>query len=324
MEVTSVCNSACIYCPHERYKEQWLERSLSMEAFRAVLPAMRHAGLVFLQGWGEPLTHPRLLEMVRMVKAEGCAAGTTTNGTLLTRETAEALVDAGLDVLGFSLAGLGETNDAVRRGTKFTRVLKALETVRAERERRGVDRPRVHVAHMLLRDGLEDLERLPGVLASAGAEEAVVSSLSFVPSPDLVEASRLAEGLEAWQDLRERLKDVRSAAAARGLGVHFHLVNPGEKANGCSEGIQQALVVGADGHVSPCVLKNLPVRGPCTHHAFGRPRVHENEIFGHVVREGLDRIWHSADYTRFRDTHRRGGVPASCRHCLKRTIDTLS
>jgi len=323
VEVTSVCNAACVYCPHTVYRDRWRERHMPVEIFRSLLPAFRSAGLVFLQGWGEPLTHPRLLDMIRMAKAERCAVGTTTNGTLLDRRWVEAFVDTGLDVLGFSLAGLDERNDAVRRGTRFCRVMEAMETVRAVREQRGARRPRVHAAYMLLGTGLDELDRLPERLASAGVEKTVISSLSFVPGPELEGAARLVRGAGEWPGLRKRLLDTRAEAAARSLDVRYHIVSPVGEATGCSEGVQQALVVGAEGAVAPCVMKGMPIRGPCSHRFSGRSVSHANRVFGQVDRVGLNTLWHREDYVRFRDTHRLGGVPDSCRHCLKRYIDPL-
>jgi MoaA/NifB/PqqE/SkfB family radical SAM enzyme len=38
---------------------------------------------VDLSGWGEPLLHKRIYDMVKMAKEKKCFVGFTTNGTLL-------------------------------------------------------------------------------------------------------------------------------------------------------------------------------------------------------------------------------------------------
>jgi pyruvate-formate lyase-activating enzyme len=50
-------------------------------------------------GFGEPLTHPDIAEMIRLAKERGLRAEMVTNGLLLDRPTAESLLDTGLDLL---------------------------------------------------------------------------------------------------------------------------------------------------------------------------------------------------------------------------------
>src|SRR5205085_1950525 len=50
-----------------------------------------------LQGLGEPLLSPYLLDQVRVAKAYGIRVGFNSNATLLTRRRADELVAAGLD-----------------------------------------------------------------------------------------------------------------------------------------------------------------------------------------------------------------------------------
>ena len=73
-----------------------------------------------------------------------------------------------MDVLAFSLAGIGETNDAWRQGTSFQQVLEAIRSLQACKRRLGKLTPRVHIAYMLLRSGLADLEKLPMALQGLG------------------------------------------------------------------------------------------------------------------------------------------------------------
>ena len=124
VEVTSRCNAECIYCPRTVYGKTWDNRSLPLELFERLIPAFGKTGLVHLQGWGEPLLHPALPDMVAAAKAAGVRVGTTTNGMLLDTVRARALVNAGLDIMAFSLAGTSAAyNDRIRGGTRLDAVL---------------------------------------------------------------------------------------------------------------------------------------------------------------------------------------------------------
>ena len=137
VEVSSYCNADCIYCPHTAYKQNWRNRYLSMEAFTNLVPAFSTTKLVYLQGWGEPFTHPQFFEMLKLAKKAGCRVGTTTNGTLLNRHLIEKLVIEGLDIVGFSLAGMDEKNDTIRRGTHIKIVLNCMEEIHRAKQKYG-------------------------------------------------------------------------------------------------------------------------------------------------------------------------------------------
>jgi MoaA/NifB/PqqE/SkfB family radical SAM enzyme len=82
--------------------------------------------MVHLQGWGELLLHKQFFEIVASVKKAGCKVGTTTNGMLLNRTEISKLVESGIDHVAFSLTGIGEANDRVRKGTEFRRILQTI------------------------------------------------------------------------------------------------------------------------------------------------------------------------------------------------------
>jgi len=245
VEISSYCNAGCIYCPHTAFQKNWQNRFLSLEAFRKLVPAFGMADLVYLQGWGEPFLHPQFFEMIQIAKRAGCRVGTTSNGTLLDKESIEKLVEYDLDIIGFSLAGVDEKNDAIRKGTRIKKVLECMEEIHSAKEKYGADNPEIHIAYMLLRFGLGDLEMLPDFLANTGAAQTVVSSLSYVVSPEMETESNLASSLEEYSELKSRLLEVRREAVKRGADIHFHMVSPLKNNFTCSENIARAVVAAA-------------------------------------------------------------------------------
>jgi sulfatase maturation enzyme AslB (radical SAM superfamily) len=179
VEVSSYCNVACVYCPRTVYRDVWLNRYLPSETFKRLLPAFAKTRLVFLQGWGEPFFHPDFLAMAVMAKEAGCRVGTTNNGMLLNPEMARKLVECGMDVVAFSLAGVDEKNDVVRRETSMGKVLDATRTLHQAKERLGSTQPAIHIAYMLLRSRIRDVENLPLSLRGLGISQVVISPLDF-------------------------------------------------------------------------------------------------------------------------------------------------
>ncbi len=317
VEVTTFCQAACSYCPHTVYQEHWTSRHLAPATFRRLLPILKRARLVHLQGWGEPFMHPDFFTMVSLAKQAGCQVGTTTNGMLLEADSLRRVVDLEVAVVAFSLAGVGENNDAVRRGTSFATVLEKIETLNEIKARKGALLPKVHVAYMLLSSGLDDLALLPQALAGRGVSQVVVSTLDFVARPSLAKESLRLAPPEEYREAAVRLDELAEKGRRQGLEIHGQLAPPHAWPDSCPENITRALCVAADGAVTPCVFLNLPVEGE-TYVTREGESAYRSLRFGVVAADqSLLRIWRSPDYREFRRLWSSKTTPLACRGCLK-------
>lgn len=115
---SNVCNFKCSYCA-QSVGRTYLERMYQMKGEMMSLPMVeqiiaqsqafpRPYKLISFMGHGEPLCNQELPQMIKHIKQAGIAdrVDIITNASLLTRQTAEALIDAGLDVLRVSLQGI--------------------------------------------------------------------------------------------------------------------------------------------------------------------------------------------------------------------------
>jgi len=317
VEITSQCNSNCLYCPQHAYRNQWQARKLSVKAFESMTPAFKKSRLVYLQGWGEPFLHPGFFDMARIVKSAGAKVGTTTNGTLLSRPIANQLTAEGIDIIGFSLAGITAENDRIRKGTRLSEVKRAIDDLHQAKDKHNARTPAIHIAYMLLRSNIAEIEKLPDFFAGLGVDQVVVSSLSLVTRPALSAEARLAETPDQWRALIKRIQQIRETAAQKGLDMHFQLVYPFVDPLPCDENIKHALVVGADGNVSPCVMTNLPVNTEAVYYFDQTPHPLPHMSFGNILNQPLNEIWHQPDYKAFRRAFATSSLPAMCRKCYK-------
>lgn len=317
VEISSHCNASCRYCPHTEYKKNWRHRHLPADIFKRLIPAFAHTRLIHLQGWGEPFLHPDLLQMLRCAKKAGCMVGTTTNATQLNAEIIEKLVADGLDVIGFSLAGVDAKNDVIRSGTSLRQTLKGIDMFHRAKAKLHSATPKIHVAYMLLKSGLDDLEKIPAFMVDSGADQTVVSSLSLAVNKQMAAESILASGDREIRVLTARLAEVKRAAAGRDLQIHFHIVFPGTGTFSCSENVTRAIVVGSNGSVSPCVFLQMPAKGKIFFYFSGKKMIQQNASYGVITADPLNNIWHHKDYQRFRRSHRQGIAPPYCSGCLK-------
>jgi hypothetical protein len=98
LEPTSKCNLYCDGC----YRENRNNSHKTLDEIRSdleVFKALRKTDSISVAG-GEPLMHPEIIEIVRMIKEMGWKPVINTNGELLTPELLEKLKDAG--VTGFT------------------------------------------------------------------------------------------------------------------------------------------------------------------------------------------------------------------------------
>jgi MoaA/NifB/PqqE/SkfB family radical SAM enzyme len=315
-EVTTDCNAACIYCPRTVYRNSWKDRHLPLETFKKLRPVMGRTHHFHLQGWGEPLLHPDFFEMVAIGKAAGCHVGTTTNGMLINVERIERVVQSELDIIAFSLAGTGEENDRIRKGTSLTKVIEVIRSLRREKEKQGTTKPAIHVAYMLFRSGVVGLGNLPRLLQGSGVSDVVISFLDFVPSDELLrEVIAPATGSER-DELRSLLRAVKEEGDRHGLRIHQPLESVGYEGGVCTENVLRAICIASDGSVTPCVYTNLEAHR-ASYFLAGEKRLYERMIFGNIKERSVNQIWRQKAYRAFRRSFRAGQLAAPCRGCPK-------
>ena len=316
VEATSHCNSSCVYCPRSLYGKAWPGRHMPLDAFRRLLPYLGKIRYVHLQGWGEPFLSPDFFEMIRLSRMSGCRVGTTTNGMLLDPLMAEKLVESGIDIVAFSLAGIDGYHDVIRKGTQLKMVLSGLENLRIARSRAGSSTPALHAAYMLFRSRLGDLGQIPEFLSRYGFDQGVISTLDFVPDSALQQESVVPENEAEYRDLRAQFDTAVVEGRSRDLPLDYHLPCPIGRYTGCAENAQRALFVASDGGISPCIFTSLNIPG-ASFWRHGRSQPWKCLTFGNIHEDRLAAVWYSKAYCEFRDSFASGNLHPPCRRCPK-------
>ena len=122
IESTSRCNLKCEMCPRNSFKQK--TGDIDLELFKIISKYFKPGMDINLAGWGEPLLHTNLMEMIKIAKTKNARVGFTTNATLLDKETSEKLIKSGLDFIDFSIDGATqEIYEQIRKGAKFHNVI---------------------------------------------------------------------------------------------------------------------------------------------------------------------------------------------------------
>jgi pyruvate-formate lyase-activating enzyme len=129
IESTNVCNLECIMCPTGLHIDTRPKGFMDFDLFTAIVDEIApFAQAIVLHSWGEPLLHPRIVEMVAYAKAKRLWVELSTNATRLDEPMSRALIGAGLDRIYMSMEGLTkETYERVRVRGHFEEVLRNIE-----------------------------------------------------------------------------------------------------------------------------------------------------------------------------------------------------
>jgi radical SAM protein with 4Fe4S-binding SPASM domain len=266
---------------------------------------------VTLQGLGEPLLAPDLLEMVAYAKKRGVRVGFNTNGTLLTRAVGERLVDLRLDWLHVSLDGArAATFEGIRDGASFERVRTNVRGLLEIRRACGSTHPRVLLVFVAMRRNVGELPEIVRLAADLGTDGVHVQNLSHTfsdtdPAGAYDQIRRFAADEALWDDtaLDELFSETKRLASE--LDVELRLPRlverptrpPGEP--GCGWPWHSAYV-DHRGAVQPCCM------------IMGSDRA----TLGEVGPDGLRSVWRGHAYRRFRERLlSRDDPPEVCRGC---------
>ena len=282
-----------------------------------IKPAFSKTKHLHLQGWGEPFLNPDFFKMASVAKKEGLRIGTTTNGMLLDQEKATRLIDTGIDIIAFSLAGTNEqSNDRIRKGTQLLKVMKAIETLEKEKIKKGSQTPVIHVAYLVLRSAINEIEKLPRLLEGVGVSQVVISTLDFVASEELQSEVIRPSSKKEYLETESFFLSVAKEGEKRGIGIHYYLPPFNRGGHICTENIQRAFCIASDGAVTPCVFTNLQV-GDEFQYLSDDKRPFQRKIVGNIQTQSLFEIWNLKPYKKFRNSFSGRNLDPVCIGCPK-------
>jgi radical SAM protein with 4Fe4S-binding SPASM domain len=321
LEVTHFCNLACGFCEtHGRFmplpvtkRRTYVgeRRTMDLDTIRRLGGSLKRLGVdwVELSGKGDPIVHPELPEIVRILKGAGLRCSMFTNGSVQRPGLVAALVDNGLDNLNLSLnAATREVYAKVTGRDLFEKAVAFIREVLDYRRAKGGRRPWVRLTTVVCKDNVDDVDAQVELCRTLGVDEGgwcVMGELRETTDIRLErpEADRLLGRIPEWRarldaagivhDLPTFEEDLRLRV---GLGPQQE--NPVQRALPCYEGWNHA-VISPDGTVAPCCY--------C-----------ENVKLGNVVEQDFVQIWEGEPYRDFR--RRSLEMPktgrAICRECF--------
>lgn len=339
IELTTRCPLSCRMCIREGISS-WHYKDMKLDDFRRIAGYFNKTENIILQGWGEPVLYKNLIEAVRIVKEKGASAGFVTSGSGLNKNFISELINAGVDFIGFSLAGaMSKTHNSIRISSDLQCLLDQIKTFNKIKKDKKIKNPKLHIVYLMLKDNISEVPALIELAKGIGIEEVVLTNLIHVTN-EWQERQRVFRCEKENKKNVQGFKDSGFQATpyeavlkeaeirAKELDINFKIPNLSPvSVPVCDENPLRNLYISVDGEVSPCVYLYPPISSPFKRIFCGDVDETEKISFGNILNEPFDKIWSKNEYSGFRGYFEKRlnkplpdaetKPPAQCRICHK-------
>ncbi len=312
IEPTNLCNLDCRTCMRNVWDEPL--GILSGETFSNIIEGLKQFSStpsIFFGGFGEPLMHQQIVEMVQAAKTAGAEVELISNGILLDQAMAGRLVEAGLDRIWVSIDGATpESYDDVRLGAALPEVIENLTYLQKLRMLTGRSLPKIGIAFVAMKRNIADLPKVVRMGKRLGADQFSISNVlphtqelkeqvlyarsiyerNNLPSEwvPLISLPRMEMNALTREPLAETLKDWNMLSVAR------QELSMG--ANTCPFVEKGSISIRWDGAVSPC----LPLLH--SHESYLDDHLRQNHAIsvGSINQHSLFELWNDPAYVKLR------------------------
>ncbi|MDO8140066.1 MAG: radical SAM protein [Candidatus Brocadiales bacterium] len=283
IEITNRCNYTCGMCPRESFNLP--EKDIPFDLFKKIIDRLETPYNITLTGWGEPLLHPSLMDMIVYTKDKGHNVGVTTNGLLLA-PFVEKFIEKSLDKLTISLDSV-EKDVEVKEGHPSNKVVQ--RNIESLIRSRG-DKKKPMVTIQITMHGKKQCLETVKYAGEIGADRVYLVRLNIPFGMNSFKRPDLEEELEIYKESEEIAKKYRlqvdnnfTAFDNPLLRALYKKLRPMMyRSDKYCPKPYDYLYINIDGKATPCC--DLP----------------RYEV-GNLLKQSIDEIWHGENMQYFRE-----------------------
>ncbi len=340
IEHTDICNARCIMCNHFFTRNHGC-KFMDFSMIQRLEPYLPYVENIVLNGIGEPLLHPRIMELISIYDKYGIKMTTNTNLSIMTPELASLMHRTFTDIQVSCDAASPETYSAIRQGLNFDRFVKNLKMLRV------AGKTEICMATVVMRQNFKELPQIVELAADLGCDKLVMLDLNTsalmqttgdsltrfptVAAPYMEQAREMAEKkhihihtLEYIDTLKdpgreqEELEHLRKADAARNPNLEQELyrlyeqidfmnpIFPAEQTDYCTASRYHVQGYCEFVESRPFISADGDVFNCCTR------RMHS---MGNLKEKSLGEIWNGLPMRLVRHVFNRSHLPKYCVGC---------
>lgn len=287
IEPTVRCNLDCITCSRGKVIQTYRKMDLSLEEIDKILSSLPNMKSVKLQGLGEPLFHPQIIEMLKKFKERSIKVWMISNGTLFLQERFRNIVLDYVDDIAVSFDSTNkETFNMLRRGADMDRVTQGIKLLVEDRNKRKAD-VAIGINFVISHKNYFELGELGELAISLGLDYVTVADVEnwMVPGELAYEGSRffVAESRRYAKEIDEGVRRLRIKLLKHGILLGY---KNREKRLGNCHWPFNSMFITVEGLATPCCM-----------------RMHREHAFGNVLQSSFNDIWNGQAYRDFRKSH---------------------
>ena len=311
IEPTNQCNLTCRTCIRNIWHEPMGHMALS--TFNHIIKGLRllpSPPAIVFGGFGEPLYHPHIIDMIKKAKAIGATVELITNGTLLTEQVARALLSTEIDVLWLSLDGARpESYGDVRLGAMLPEVLANFTRLRYSSWAYQYHQPHLGIVFVAMKRNIADLPEVMRIGARLEADRFVITNV--LPYTEELRSEVLYDRTlgdnscvkSPWAphlnfskiDMNETTRD-SLYRVMRGWRLSSYSGDDAGEHHYCPFIESGSTAISWEGNVSPC----LPLMYSHQSYLHDRKRASRRHAIGTVAERSLPELWNEAGYVALR------------------------
>lgn len=282
IESAATCNFSCTECPLAEGKSKRTNSFMSCDTFQQTLSTLM-PGTFYLNLYfqGEPLLDPKICERITVAKKKKLFISISTNGSLLDKEMASNLIDAGLDKIIISIDGTSaKTYEQYRIGGDFELLIKNMDTLNQLKKEKKEKTPLVEAQMIVFKHNEHEIEDFKKLMKEKGADIIRYKSAQFYS----VDAAN--ENMSTIPKYQRYKKDENGKVI---LKTNIGLI--------CKR-LWHTILISSDGKVPIC----------CYDKEIEHP-------MGDIKKRSLRSIWKSKRYTQFRRNYLKEIREKVCTNC---------
>lgn len=319
INVTNRCNIRCIHCyfyspylkkpnmlelrrarmqnlplPDLNYLKNIQKREADPEKTLAIIKSLAGMGTHRFQlgGYGEPFVHSRMMDFIEAAKEKNGYCVINTNGTLITKEKMDRLIDLGADNLRITtMAGTAHSFVVTHPGCKesvFEKMSENLIYLSEQKKKLEKSSPGVTLVCVIVGsncDSLFDFARFAGKISASGV---VFHVFDDVEDPEF---AALIPTVDQTETARMQLAEARTYLDSQGIKHNI---------DNALRVFNRKLDTRDLYRIIPCYLGWLAVRIDLDGSVYPCCRCYES--MGNAYEQDIRDIWHSNKYNKWRDT----------------------
>lgn len=302
IEVTTKCNFNCITCIRSSWQDPLTHMDWS--TFKKILESMEtlpDLQSVHFGGFGEPMSHPRIFDMLQAVKKRGLKVEMITNGSFLREDVIRKLIDLEVDMVFTSLDSPEEAEyNEIRQGASFQSVYHNIVALQSIKQEKNVKKPELGIEFVAMKKNFSRLPQLIRLAWDLHASQVIITNL--LPYHESMK-DEIVYDLDDTGNLfgkESLLTSIRAQMSNMKLRTERY----------CKFVKEKSLCINHRGYVSPCYafMHNYQC------FVYGRKKEMKAFYVGNVNEKTLSEIWKDPLYVSFRQTVSDYHFP-SCTDC---------